>query len=205
MISDRLICEERHFNIAKQIRPSIEKEDIVLIYGTSGTGKSEVGDCLQGELFEKKLSSFVLSLDDFYNTIPSLRNTNRKKMGIDTVGLQEIEWDFLVRICEDFQAKRPIHFKRVHKYADIIEHNTIESEEVDVLIVEGLFSGYLKNYGYGDYACFLEGSPAQTLEFRKKRRKENPEDEFRGRVVQKEYNIVSQLKRYADKIIPFEE
>lgn len=169
------------------------------------THNTEVADCLQGELFAKNLSSFVLSLDDFYNTIPSLRNINRKKMGIETVGLQEIEWDYLERICEDFKSKRPIHFKRVHKFADIVEHNTIESEDVDVLIVEGLFSGYLKNYGYGDYACFLEGSPAQTLEFRQKRRKENPDNEFRQKVVQKEFNIICQLKRYADKIIPFKE
>jgi len=205
MISDRLCVEERHFKIAKEIRPSIKKDNIVLIYGTSGTGKSEVADCLQGELFNKNISSFVLSLDDYYNTIPSLRNTNRKKMGLDSVGLQEIEWEHLSRICADFQEKKTIYFKRVHKFADIIEHNSIDTEEVDVIIIEGLFAGYMKNYGYGDFAVYLDGNPAQTLAFREKRRKENPNDSFRQKVVQKEFNIICQLKRYADKIIPFEE
>ena len=87
----------------------------------------------------------------------------------------------------------------------MIEHNSIDSADIDVLIIEGLYSGYMKNYGYGDYSIFLEGSPKQTLAFRKKRRKENPNNEFRCRVVQKEYNIVSQLKKYADLDIPFEE
>lgn len=205
MIGDPLIIEERHFKIAKEIHSSIKKEDIVLVYGTSGTGKSEVTDCLQGELFSRNLSSLVLSLDDFYNTIPSLRNANRKKMGIETVGLTEIDWDYLTRICQDFKERKPIYFRRVHKYADLIEHNSIDSEEIQVLIIEGLYSGYMKNYGYGDHSVYLDGSPKQTYEFRKKRRKENPDNEFRQKVVQKEYNVICQLKRYADKIIKFEE
>lgn len=203
MISDRLIVEERHFAIAKEIQSSIEDRNIVLIYGSSGTGKSEVADCLQEELFSRKLSSLVLSLDDFYTTMPSLRNTNRKKMGIETVGLQEIDWQYLVRICQDFKDKKPIYFRRVHKYADLIEHNSIDSDDVSILIIEGLYSAYLKTYNYGDFSVYLEGNPKQTLAFRKKRRKENPEDDFRKTVINREFNIVCQLKKYSELIIPF--
>lgn len=205
MIGDPLILEKRHFKIAKEIQSSIEDRNIVLIYGGSGVGKSEIADCLQGELFRRKLTSLVLSLDDFYNIIPSLRNENRKKMGIETVGLQEIDWTHLERICQDFKKKKPIYFHRVHKYADIIERNSIDSEDIDVLICEGLYAGYLKNYGYGDYSVFLEGSPKQTLEFRKKRHKENPDNVFRKKVVQKEHRVICQLKKYSDKLIQFDE
>ena len=205
MISDRLIVEERHFRIAKSVKSAVEKEDIVLVYGTSGTGKSEVSDCLQGELFKKKLSSLVLSLDDFYLIHPTIRNFNRKKLGLESVGLIEIDWEYLTRICQDFKEKKPIYFRRVHKFADVVEHNTIDSDDIDILIIEGLYSGYMKNYGYGDYSIYLEGSPAQTFDFREKRRKENPNDVFRSKVVTKEYNVISQLKKYADVLIPFED
>ncbi len=205
MINDRLIVDERHFKIAKEIKPLIKKGDVVLIYGTSGTGKSEICDCLQDELFKKKLSSLSLSLDDYYLVHPTIRNYNRKKNGLESVGLIEIDWEYLARICQDFKDKKTIYFRRVHKYADVVEHNSIESDDVDVLIIEGLFSGYMKKQGYGDYAIYLEGNPAQTLEFRRLRQKENPDNDFRKLVVQREANVISQLKCYADKFIEFEE
>ena len=52
---------------------------------------------------------------------------------------------------------------------------------------------------------FLEGNPSQTLAFRKMRGKENEEDAFREKVVDKEFRITAQLKRYANFIIPFED
>lgn len=205
MIGDRLIIEEKHFKIAKEIQSSIEDRNIVLIYGNSGTGKTEIADCLQSELWKRKLPSLSLSLDDFYLTHPTERNSIRKKDGIESVGLGEIDFDYLRRICQDFKDIKPIHFRRVHKYINTVEYNTINSDEISVLIIEGLFSGYLKNYGYGDYSIFLEGNPKQTYDFRKKRQKENPDNVFRKLIVNKEFNVVSQLKKYADKIIPFED
>jgi len=169
------------------------------------THNSEVSDCLQGELFQKKLSSLVLSLDDFYLIHPTIRNFNRKKLGLESVGLIEIDWEYISRICQDFNDKKPIYFRRVHKYADVVEHNTIDSDDVDVLIIEGLYAGYMKNYGYGDYSIYLEGNPSQTLPFRQRRKKEDSNNEFRKKVVNKEFNVISQLKKFADKLIPFEE
>lgn len=205
MINDRLIVDERHFKIAKEIKPLIKKGDIVLIFGGSGTGKSEICDCLQDELFKKKLSSLSLSLDDYYIVHPTVRNYNRKKNGLESVGIIEIDWEYLSRICQDFKDKKTIYFRRVHKYADVVEHNSIESDDVDVLLIEGLYSGYMKKYRHGNYAIYLEGNPAQTLKFRRLRQKENPDDEFRKLVINKEFNVISQLKKYADKLIEFEE
>ena len=201
MINDRLIVLPKHKKNAQQI---FEKKSIILIGGCSGTGKSETSDCLQELLFEKKLSSLTLALDDFYLVHPTIRNYNRKKQGIDSVGLKEIDWESLCRICEDFKSNKPIHFKRTHKYADIIEHNIVDSEDIDILIIEGLYVNYLCKFEHEDISIYLDGSPAQTLEFRKQRGKENEEDSFRIKVVQKEFNVVCQLKRHASVIILFE-
>jgi len=205
MIGDRLIPLQRHKNNADLISNQINfNKGIILIYGSSGTGKSETADFLQEKLF-KKHTSLVLSMDDFYLVHPTVRNINRKKQGVQSVGLSEINWIDLVRICEDFQNKRILKFQRVHKYCDVVEHNQVESESIDYLIIEGLYAGYLKKYNFGNLITFLEGTGAQTLEFRQNRGKENPEDPFRQQVVQKENKVIGQLKKYANLIIPFYE
>lgn len=205
MIGDRLLITEKAKNNSKEILKHIKNKKIILIYGVSGTQKSETADCLQEKLFNLGKQSLVISLDDFYNTLPSIRNKNRKKLGIESVGLSEIDWEDIKRICNDFLNKKPIRLKRTHKYADLVEHVTLETEDLFYLIIEGLYSGYLKKDNYGDFSIYLDGSPSQTLEFRKIRAKENENDDFRQKVVQKEYNVVCQLKRYADLILSFED
>lgn len=205
MINDRIFILQKHKNYAEEIinKFEIKTKDIILIGGCSGSGKTETSDCLQEFLFKKKLSSLMISLDDFYLVHPTIRNYNRKKQGLDSVGLKEIDWEILCRICKDFKENKHINFKRVHKYFNAIEHNTIETDELDILIIEGLFSNYLKKFNCGDISIFLDGNPQQTLSFRKERGKENEEDSFRQEVVQKEFNVICQLKRYADLIIEF--
>lgn len=205
MIGDRLIIEPNHLESAKTIFKKIENRSIILIGGSSGTGKSEVADCLQELLYRVKKNSLVLSLDDFYLVHPTIRNFNRKKQGIESVGLSEIDWEDLNRICDDFINEKPIRFKRVHKYADVVEHNTIDTDAIDVLIVEGLYSNYLNQSVSVNFSVFLEGNPDQTYAFRVKRRKENEENEFRKKVVQKEFKVICQLKRHANLVIPFKE
>ena len=205
MINDRLLITEKSYKNAKIINNKLKDENIILIYGISGSQKSETSDCLQELLFKQKKQSICLSLDDFYICHPTIRTINRKKIGIESVGLSEIDWEELKRICIDFKNKKPIRIQRVHRYADIVEHLTINTEEVEYLIIEGLYSGYLKKENFGDIAVFLEGNPKQTESFRKLRNKENEYDEFRQKVVTREFNIVSQLRKYSDLIIKFEE
>jgi len=206
MIGDALILSQKDYDRANEVIKNLKDEKIILIGGTSGSQKSELAYCIQKLLFDKKKSSLVISLDDYYNIIPSLRAINRKKMGLDSVGLSEIDWDNLQRIYEDFNNEKEIHFKRMHRFLDTVEHNAItSSEDIDYLIFEGLYANYLRKFYNDNFSVFLEGSPTQTLEFRKLRGKEDENDDFRQKVVEKEYRIVSQLKRYCDLILSFEE
>ena len=205
MIGDRLLITEKAKINAKEILDKIDKDSIILIGGNSGTQKSETADCLQELLFKQNKQSIVLSLDDFYNTLPFIRNINRKKMGIECVGLSEIDWEELKRICDDFKNNKTIRFRRVHKYANIVEHIALDTEDIYYLIIEGLYANYLRKDGYGDLSIYLEGNPSQTLEFRKMRGKEDETDEFRKLIVEKEFKVICQLKRYSDLIIKNEE
>ncbi|RLF58125.1 MAG: hypothetical protein DRN27_06230 [Thermoplasmata archaeon] len=203
MQGDRLLITQQSYNNARLINDKLTNQSIILIGGNSGTQKSESADCLQEILFKNNKQSIVLSLDDFYNTLPFIRNINRRKLGIQSVGLSEIDFEELKRICDDFKNKKPIRFRRVHKYATIVEHIVLDTEDINCLIIEGLYSNYLRKDNYGDLSVYLEGNPSQTLEFRKKRGKEDETDKFRLEVVDKEFRVISQLKRYADLVIEY--
>ena len=204
MIGDKIYITDKSKANAKLIYDNLNGHNIVLIGGCSGTQKSETGECLQELLLKHKKQSILLSLDDFYLVYRSVRNINRKKQGIECVGLKEIDWEMIYRIIEDFNSNKPIHFQRYHRYSDIIEHNVVDTEEINTLIIEGLFANYIrKTYSEG-ISIYLDGNPSQTMEFRKMRGKEDTEDEFRISVVKKEYNVVAQLKKYTDIVIPYE-
>jgi uridine kinase len=204
MISDAIIISEKNWKFAKEIRPKVKKNDIVLIGGGSGTTKSETAYTLQYELYDYGLQSLVISLDDFYYVTPSIRHYNRKKQGLESVGLSEIDWNAVKEICKQFKKKKPIKFRRVHRFLNEVEHGEINSEEINILIIEGLFANYLRKFKLGNVSAYLEGNPQQTLAFRQLRKKENEEDTFRQQVVQREFKVVSQLKKYATIIIPWE-
>lgn len=204
MIGDRLIVKDSHWKKANSFVNKIEKNSLILIGGGSGVGKTEVADCLQHLLYEKGLTSMVLSLDDFYKIKPCDRNKHRKENGIDSVGVSEIDWRELRRVVEDFEDGKMVKFQRVHKYASVTEYDQIDSSKVDVIIFEGLYANYLQKFFNNKLlSVFLDGNPSQTYDFRLERKKENTKDEFRTKVVQKEFNVVCQLKRYAEIIIPF--
>jgi uridine kinase len=203
MISDPLMLSQKDYKRAKKCISLISDEKIVLIGGGSGTSKSELAYAVQKELYNKKKTSFIVSLDDYYTTHATIRAENRKKQGLESVGISELDWESLKRIYEDFQNQKEIHFRRTHRFLDAIEYNTIEAN-FDYLIIEGLYANYLRKFYNDNFSIYLEGSPAQTLEFRKLRGKEQENDEFRQSVVQKEYNVVVQLKRYSDVQLEYE-
>ena len=210
MIGDPLILAEKDFKDGEYICSKLKNKNIVLIGGGSGTKKSEKSLALQQALAKQRKSSLVISLDDYYTVHPTVRDFNRKKQGLDSVGIGEINWIKLEFIYDTFVNREQdlnddLNLIRTHKYLDAIEHVKISSMDIDVLIFEGLYANYLRKTYKNNYSIFLEGNPEQTLAFRTLRGKEKPSSKFRQEVVQKEFNVVCQLKRYADLIVPFEE
>ncbi|MGM5480464.1 MAG: AAA family ATPase [Nanobdellota archaeon] len=209
MIDDMLILDASHEKKAEMVLQKIRLNDlkpkqIILVSGTSGCGKSETAFYIRRLLLDYNFTSLIVSTDDYYNTTPEARNSFRKENGIEVVGLSEINWDKLQENVKDFKEDKTTSIYRENIAAKQREKTDIDTSKIDVLIVEGLFAINLKKYFSEAHAVYLEGRPDQTKKFREKRRKENEKDEFRLKVVQKEYETVLELKELCDITIPFD-
>ena len=148
--------------------------------------------------------SLILSTDDYYETDPESREAIRKERSLDYVGLNEILWDDLIHTISFLNNGIQTTIRRINKCAGQVELTPIYKPSLlNTIIIEGLYAGKLKEHFKNAYSVYLQGNPKDTLEFRKKRNKENDGDKFREEIVQKEYKVVQQLKKYADLVIPF--
>ena len=207
MIGD-IICpntrdKRRAQKVVKRIL-SFPYKSVITISGGTGVRKSELANTIQQELYKNKKTSFVLCLDDYYKIEPIERDKERKRKGISSVGINEIDWErleFVIKEYKDnFYEYGKLHFYEFAKYINSYIECEI-NKNFQYLIVEGLFANYLRTKNLSDLTIHIGGTPEKTLKFRKQRGKENEEDEFRKRVVEKEYEEVEKLKKYADIII----
>jgi len=209
MIGDKVIITKKDIKRAKILLPLILKlkdKSVITIGGGSGTKKTELACCLQEELYVKNKKTLMISLDDYYVSHYIDRQRIRELKGIKSIGLKEIDWKLIKKIIKDFkQNKDKLILQQINKYTN--DYDTIYSygiKQVNYLIIEGLYANYLKKYKMSDFAIHIEATPLQTLKFRKRRKKEDENSNFRKKVVKKEYETVKKLLKYADKIIKIE-
>ena len=207
MIGDVILIKKSDVKRGKDILPDIlnlPDKSVIAIGGSSGTKKSEIAQVLQELLYKKNKRTILISLDDLYCTHFKDRTRIRKRKGVKSVGLQEMNWKLLLKIIKTFKhQKDTLILPVINKYSSDYNEETVYGvKDVNYIIIEGLYACHLKKLKKTVYTIHLNGTPEQTLKFRKKRNKERESSDFRKRVVQKEFNVVSQLKRYADKIIP---
>ena len=205
MIGDIIIIEEIHRKKSGIILPEIikrynNKKFIVTISGISGTGKTEIASVIQHDLFYKHgLRAKQIHLDDYYKTDFHSRNNIRKETGI--IGKDEISWKKLEKVVRKFRSNDlKLYVQRIHRFLDDVEYCISPNRKIDILIVEGLYGSYLSDK---DFSVYLDGNIEDTYKFRKLRGKENPDDDFRRTVLEKESNCVVQSKKLSDLIIPF--
>jgi uridine kinase len=204
MIGDKILINEIHHKKANLIYSKLQGK-VIGIGGLSGVGKTEIALCLQELLYKDNYYSLLISLDDYYRTNFNDRNRIRKKKGLRSVGVQEIDWELVERAIKQFKEKKEIiNLQQINKFTNsFFEVYVYGANKLHYLIIEGLYAGYLKKMKLLDYYVHLKGNLKQTKKFRLERMKENERDNFRKKVVQKEANVIAQLKKFADLIIPF--
>lgn len=203
MIGDPLHYKPHHFKKAEKIINYLAKFQkfpiIITIAGESGTGKSEIADIIQRRLFELNIRAYVISCDDYYKSSPGKRKEIRQKTGV--ISHKELYWKKIKKIMRGFKKhKSKVYIQRYNLFSDSLEHTRINTTKLDVLIFEGLYAGYLDKT---DLKIYLDSTHDDTYKFRKKRKKENPDDNWRKHVLKIEGEEVRKTKQHADVIIPF--
>ncbi len=203
MIGDKIIITSGHRKKAKIIADKFSKKYkrgakyIICIGGEAGTGKTEISLLLRDLFYKKKISTELVHIDDYYMTRWSERNDIRKRNKI--IGKKEIDWDKLNSMTHTFRSDfyNVLIIQRINKYTDSIEKAIVNIDSIDILIIEGLYSLFLKD---ADCKIYLDGTYKDTKNFRELRNKE-PQTPFRLKVLQKEHEDIIKSKNLANLVL----
>lgn len=206
MLGDVLLIRDIHTaaaeSIARKVLEDREKQSkvykyIVAISGESGSGKSEVSHSLALVLKKQHIRVKVLHTDNYYKVPPLLRAEWRKTKGLDSVGVNEYDWNLIHRNIQDFKEDRESMMPCIDIIPEQVDKLITDFKKIDLLVIDGLYA--LKADGI-DMRVFIDLTYHETKISQIVRGKENF-DEFRTAVLEREHQNVSNLMPLADFII----
>ncbi len=204
MRGDILIINENHRKAARQVIDLIfdkikskKGKYIISVAGESGAGKSEIAASIAEVLTGKNISSFIFQQDDYF-VYPPKTNAKMRIKDIRHVGMSEVKLDLIDEELKTILGgNNKIEKPLVIFEEDRIDKETVNLENVKVIIVEGTYTTTLKNI---DQRVFIDKDLNDTRESRKKRNREK-QDEFLEAILLIEHKIISAHKTLADIII----
>lgn len=204
MRGDILIINEDHRKAARQVVDLIfdkikskKGKYIISVAGESGAGKSEIAASIAEVLAKKNISSFIFQQDDYF-VYPPKTNAKMRIIDIRQVGMSEVKLDLIDEELKtildgNFKIEKPL----VIFEEDRIDKETVNLENIKVIIVEGTYVTALKNI---DQRVFIDRDLNDTKDSRKKRNREK-QDKFLEAILLIENKIISPQKSLADIII----
>jgi len=205
MIGDKLVITDYHRQAAARILPGVQQalngpEDCVSvsIAGESGSGKTEIANCLAALLEMEGWHCLILCQDDYFR-LPPKTNYLRRKSDIEWVGLGEVRLDL---IESHLRALKEHPDKPLSKPLMMFEENLVTCEIIEpgvrnVMIVEGCYTSLVDGI---DIRAFIDRDYMQTHRARKHRARD-PNEAFLERVLAIEHQEISTHKSRADVII----
>jgi len=189
-------AEETYKELSRKIG---KRKFIIAIAGEVSSGKSTLAYLLGRILKMNGISTKILDLSDFYKIPPLERRAYREKHGIDSVGVEEYDWDKIESIINSFKKGQIVKLPSVDLLTDKVDELITNFKEVQVLIISGLYASYCKNI---DYKIFMELTYRETYEAQKYTGKEVM-DSFRQKILEQEHEAVQKQKNDADCYIDF--
>lgn len=207
MKGDIVLIQEHHKNAAKVIVTQIidqirakPSRFVITVAGESGSGKSETGVAIANELKTYGIDSIVLGQDDYFFLPPRLNSAKRHE-DPDWLG-PHVEINFGIfeqNLIDAIENKSSIEKPLVDYNANTIEPQTINLDDVKVIIAEGTYTSLLKHV---DVKIFISRNWLKTLEDRRKRNRGNEvNDPFTEQILATEHKIIAGHKQLADFVI----
>ncbi len=194
---------DKHRAAANLIFERIKKEpklmDIITVTGEVGTGKSTISYLVAKLLKADGIRVKIIDLDNYYKISPIERRNWRLKNGIDNIGNEEYDWNKIYNNINDFKQQKVANLPMVDLLTDYTDELITNFKGIDMLIIKGLYSIKCKE---SKLKIFIELSYEEAI---KQNAQENIDvmDDFRVRVMQKEQEVVQELKKEADFYIDF--
>jgi uridine kinase len=202
-LGDILVITDDHKKAARQITDLVLEtyagEKISIAIGAeSGSGKSEIGHVVASSLFksDKQLKSFTVHTDDFFVLPHKERNELRVSTDLESVGPSEIDFGELSYVLKKFEAGGQILLPVLEFITSSAYKLLVDFRDFQVLICEGLYAPMLDV----TIKTFIDMTYHDNKDFNALRGKEVP-DAFRQRVLEREHQAVSELRKHVDYLI----
>ena len=202
MIGDKLVITEFHRQGAAKIFPRVlsalngaDDSVAVSIAGESGSGKSEIANCLAGLLEAEGWRCLILCQDDYFR-LPPKTNYWKRRSDIAWVGTGEVRLDLIeshVRALREHPDK-PLSKPLMMFEEDAVTCEIVEPGVRNVIIVEGCYTSLVDGI---DIRVFIDRDFRQT-ERARKRRNRDPNEAFLERVLAIEHQEISTHRDRAD-------
>jgi uridine kinase len=200
MLGDILLITDDHRRVGGQIAERLERIEAdkfaLAIGGESGSGKSELAHVISRQLKDTGQLAKILHIDNYYKISPTQRTAWRKRHGIQSIGLDEYDWDLIHKNIQEFRDGKEAILPCIDLLTDQEDQLITNFERIKFLIVEGLYP--LK--AEVDLRIFIDLTYHETKKARILRKKE-PQNEFRLQVLQREHEVVQSLRPLADLIV----
>lgn len=206
MLRDILAINDQHIAAAEAIvkRVGIELNKLPKTYkfilgisGETGTGKSELSHMIGVLLKKQHIRVKVLHTGNYYNIQPLLLIEWRKAKGIESVGVNEYDWNLIRRNIMDFKEDRESMLPLIDPVPEQVDKLITDYKKIDFLIISGLYA--IKSDGI-DLRVFIDLDFRET-KLAEKLSAKKPLDEFNLKVLEKEHQNVQSLKSLADLIV----
>ena len=188
--------------IAEELAREVVQKSPAKVYrvsGESGCGKTTLARAIVKE-FEAQGKKAVLISQDEYFHLPPRQNHNKRVEDFEWIGRGEVDWKLLNEVIDqvlDPEVTR-VEVPEMDWELDTKEWKTMESEKVDVVVIEGTY--VLGEKREGELGIFFEHTYEDTRENRLARNREVVDD-FIQRVLKREHEIISGLREKADLVV----
>ena len=115
------------------------KGEALAIVGESGSGKSEVAHMVSKILKNSRIYAKVLHTDNYYKIHPVKRGEWRKKHGIESIGVSELDWNTIQQNIKDFKENKRSKMPCIDLLTDQIDVLETDFSSIPVLILDGLY------------------------------------------------------------------